>query len=99
PTVGSVAPNHGSPGAQVAATITGTGFASGSTVSFGPGITVSNLAVASSTQLTATLTIAAGAALGSRDVTVTNSIGGSGTLAGGVTVASAGGAGLTRPFK
>ena len=83
----------------MAATITGTGFGSGSTVSFGSGITVSNLAVASSTQLTATLTIAAGAALGSRDVTVTNSIGGSGTLAGGFTVASAGPASLTLTYN
>jgi subtilisin family serine protease len=99
PTVGSVAPNQGTPGAQVAATITGTGFGSGSTVSFGSGITVSNLAVASSTQLTATLTIAAGAALGSRDVTVTNSIGGSGTLAGGFSVASAGAASLTLVYN
>src|ERR1700730_9915298 len=44
------------------------------------------LSVGSSTQLTATLTIAGRARLGARDVTVSNSDGGSGTLTGGCTV-------------
>ncbi len=89
PTVSSVAPNQGTPGTAVPVTINGTGFGVGSTVSLGAGITVSNLVVASATQLTATLTIATGATLGTRDATVTNSVGGSSTLAAGFTVAGA----------
>jgi hypothetical protein len=70
-------------------TITGGGFAAGAALSVGgAGVTVSNVIVESATQLTATLTIARGAALGDRSVTVTNSGGGSGTLASGFTVVS-----------
>jgi len=47
------------------------------------------VSVGSAAQITATLTIATGAALGARDVTVTNSGGASATLTGGFTVASA----------
>ena len=85
-TVSSVAPAQGAPGAAVPVTVMGTGFVAGATVSVGTGITVSNVNVGSATQLTATLTIASGAAPGARDVTVTNSSGGSGTLTGGFTV-------------
>jgi hypothetical protein len=68
-------------------TINGAGVAVGSTVSLsGTGITVSNVMLVSATQLAATLTIASAAILGTRDVTVTNPNGGSGTLAGGFTV-------------
>jgi len=89
-TVSSVAPNQGAQGAAVPVTITGTGFAAGATVGLsGTGVTASNVAVGSATQITATLTIAGGAALGARDVTVTNSNGGTVTLTGGFTVASA----------
>jgi subtilisin family serine protease len=99
PTVDSVAPNQGAPGAGLSVTITGSGFGVGTTVSFGMGITVSNLTVASAAQLTATLTIATGAAAGARDVTVTNSAGGSGKLTGGFTVMSAGSASLTLSYN
>jgi hypothetical protein len=58
-----------------------------------------NLAVASTTQLTATLAIASGAAAGARNVTVTNSVGGSGTLAGGFTVVSAAPASLALTYN
>jgi glucose/arabinose dehydrogenase/subtilisin family serine protease len=85
-TVGSVSPNQGAAGATVPVTINGSGFAAGATLNVGAGITVSNVVVGSATQLTATLTIASGAALGPRNVTVTNAGGGSGTLAGGFTV-------------
>jgi subtilisin family serine protease len=87
-TVSSVAPNQGAPGATVPVTITGSGFMPGATLSVGAGITVSNLAVVSAVKLTATLTIASGAALGTRNMTVTNSGGGNGTLPGGFTVAT-----------
>jgi hypothetical protein len=85
----AVTPTQGAPGAAVPVTITGSGFSAGTTLSVGgTGVTVSGVTVVSATQLTATLTIAAGAALGARDVTVT-STGGSGTLTGGFTVAAA----------
>jgi len=87
-TVGSVTPNQGTPGAAVPVTVNGTGFAAGATLNIaGTGVTVSNVAVPSATQLTATLTIASGAALGARDVSVTNA--GGGMLAGGFTVVTA----------
>src|SRR5262245_27391323 len=89
PTVSSIAPNQGTPGAAVSVTINGSGFAAGATLSVGAGITVSNLTVNPPTQLTATLAIASGAALAPRNVTVTNPGGGSGVLAGGFTVAAA----------
>jgi hypothetical protein len=83
----------------VPVTITGSGFATGTTLSVGAGITVSNVSVGSATQLTATLTITSGAALGARDVTVTNSAGGSATLTGGFTVTSATPATLTLAYN
>jgi Subtilase family len=87
PTISSVAPTQGAGGSSVPVTITGTGFTAGATVSIsGTGVTPSNVTVGSATQITATLTIAGGAVLGARDVTVTNSGGGSGTLTGGFTV-------------
>jgi subtilisin family serine protease len=98
-TVSSVAPTQGAPGATVPVTITGAGFVTGATVNAGAGITVSNVSVGSATQLTATLTIASGAGLGARDVTVTNSGGGSGTLIGGFTVTNAATAALTLVFN
>ncbi len=87
PTVKSVTPNQGAPGAAVPVTINGSGFAAGATVSIsGTGVTPSNVTVGSATQLAATLTIASGAALGTRNVTVANASGVSGTLTGGFTV-------------
>src|SRR5439155_295347 len=66
-------------------------------------ITVSNLTVESPTQLTARLTIASGAALGTRNVTVTNPSGVNGRLIGGFTVmttaAPAGPATLTLAYN
>jgi hypothetical protein len=98
-TVSSVAPNQGVPGTAVPVTITGSGFATGATVSLsGAGVTTSNVTVGSATQLTATLTIASGAALGARDVTVTNPGGASGMLAGTFTVASVAPATLTLAY-
>jgi hypothetical protein len=70
----SVVPSTGQRGQSLAVTITGenTGFAQGSSiVSFGPGITVTSIAVASSTVLTAQITIANDAEIGARTVTVT----------------------------
>jgi hypothetical protein len=69
----SIAPRIGQQGASLVVTITGshTNFGAGSSVSFGPGITVTSINAGSATSLTATINIASGAAVGPRDVTVT----------------------------
>lgn len=80
PTLTSIAPNSGVQGAAVAVTLTGADFGAGSTVSLsGTGITVSSTMVVSKTSITATFTIAANAPTGAQNVTVTTSVGTSGT--------------------
>jgi len=87
PSVSSVTPNQGAPGATIPVTITGTGFVAGSTVSLSPiGVTASNVSFVTANQMTAALTVAAGAAIGARDLTVRNPNGGTGTLAGAFSV-------------
>src|SRR5262249_2734558 len=85
PTLTSIAPPSGVIGTTVAATLAGSGFAGGSTVTVtsgcrvngttvfvgGTGVTVSNVNVTRDNSLNATFTVAADAALGPRDVTVT----------------------------
>ncbi len=74
PTMTSISPNNGVQGQGVPVTLTGTNFVAGATISVsGTGITVSNTTVVSATQITATLTIAANAATGARNITVTSS--------------------------
>ena len=85
PTVTSVNPNQGKQGETLAVTIKGTYFVGATAVNFGAGITVNNFTVASETQIAASITIAAGAAPGTRDVSVTTPEG-TGTLAGRFTV-------------
>jgi hypothetical protein len=73
PTLSAIAPSSGIQGAVVAVTLTGTNFATGSTISLsGTGVTVSNVTVASSTSITATFTITATAPTGAQNVTVTS---------------------------
>ena len=80
PTLTSVSPSSGAQGQAVSVTLTGTNFASGSTIALsGTGITVSNTTVVSSTSITATFTIGLNAPAGAQNVSVTNSIGTSGT--------------------
>ena len=69
----SITPGTGQQGASLVVTITGshTNFGAGSSVSFGPGITVTSINAGSATSLTATINIASGATVGPRDVTVT----------------------------
>ncbi len=90
PTVTSVDPNSGSQSATLDAVITGTNFTAATTenVSFGAGITVDNVTLDSSIQITAVITIANDAATGTRDVSVTTS-GGTGTVTAGFTVTAA----------
>ncbi len=87
----NVTPASGTPGATVNVTIQGLGFAPGMQVSFGAGITLSNLVVVNANTATATLSIAGSAALGLRDVVGINA--GetlTATLAGGFEVTGGG---------
>jgi hypothetical protein len=89
PAVTAVSPQGGQRQETVEVTVTGSGFLTGATgVSFGDGVRVDAISVESPTALTATLTIAADAELGARDVTVTTPPPGGGTarLADGFTV-------------
>jgi hypothetical protein len=88
PTVTSTSPNAAGVGASALdVTVNGTNFAAGASVSFsGTGITVNSTTFLSSTQVRANVTIAANAATGARDVTVTNTNGGTGSCAGCFTV-------------
>ena len=85
PTVTSVAPGSGYQGQTLNVTITGTNFTGATAVSFGTGITVNSFTVNSNTQITAGITIAGSATLGTRNVSVTTA-GGTGTLTAGFTV-------------
>ena len=88
PTVVSVAPASRPRGTtNQVVVITGTGFASGAVASFsGAGITINSTTFTSATQITVNISIAAGAAPGARDVTVTNTNGGADTRTGAFTV-------------
>jgi hypothetical protein len=79
PTLTSVNPSSGTQGQAAGVTLTGTLFTSGATVQAGVGITVSNTTVVSSTSITATFNIAQNAPTGPQNVTVTTSIGTSGS--------------------
>jgi hypothetical protein len=73
PTVTSMTPVKLNRGAATPVTITGTGFATGVTVNPGAGVTAGSTVVnAGGTTITVTLTVAPGADLGNRDVSVTN---------------------------
>src|SRR5439155_9989794 len=75
-------------GEMWAVDIDGSGFVSGARVSAGADITVSYVVWVSSTRLIASYAIAGGATSGPRDVTVTTTDTGGGTLTGGFTVNS-----------
>jgi hypothetical protein len=86
PNVTSTSPSSGDRGGSETVAIKGTGFASGATSSFGSGIAVNSTTFKSSTELTASITLEAGASLGSRTVTVTNTDGGLDTAENAFTV-------------
>jgi hypothetical protein len=89
PVVAPVVPSSAKQGNRVVLSLTGTDFRSGATVQFGnPAISVNSVSVASCTGLTADVTIAAGATVGSTNVDVTNTDRTFGTLAGAFTVLS-----------
>src|SRR5205823_7990155 len=85
PTISSVSPSTGLQGANLTVTVTGTNFQAGASAAVGAGITVSSTTMVSSTQLSVALVIGATAAMGARDVTVTNPDGQTVVLAGGFT--------------
>jgi hypothetical protein len=87
PTLSGASPASRAPGAtNQNVVLTGTNFLSGATASFGAGITVNSTTFNSSTQLTANITVAANAAVGSRDITINKLDGGQVTCAGCFTV-------------
>jgi len=88
PTVTQLVPNNLYPGSAPDVILFGTNFKAGAQCDFGAGIAVNFCKLASSTQLTANLTITAAAPSGSHDVTVTNPDGTSATLTSGVDVAA-----------
>lgn len=72
PTITSISPAQGLVGTAESVTITGTGFSSGATISAGSNISVANVSIKSSTQITATFTPKnATSAGGNQSVTVT----------------------------
>ena len=75
PSIQSVSPASGSQGTTVSLNVTGvnTHFGSGSVVAFsGTGITLNGISVSSPTSLSASVTIAANAAVGSQNITITS---------------------------
>ena len=88
PTVTSASPSalgQGASGESVV--ITGTGFVSGATVTFsGTGVTATSTTFINMTNLVTDVTVTAGAAIGLRDITVTNPDTGSGVGVGVFTV-------------
>jgi uncharacterized repeat protein (TIGR01451 family) len=85
PTITSVTPNQGNQGQTLGIVITGSQLNRVNAVDFGAGITVNSITVDGPTQITVNISISTNAALGSRDVTVTNPTG-TDTLTGGFTV-------------
>ncbi len=76
PVLTSISPNSGGAGNSVPVTLTGANFMAGASLSSSnPSLSFSNVTVVSSTQITATFSIAANATLGSAPITVTTSNG------------------------
>ncbi len=82
----SSSPNQGNQSSTLTAQVLGGDFVSGATVSFGVGITVGTTTFVSASRIDVNVTIAAGATLGYRTVTVTNPDAQSGVLANGFQV-------------
>jgi hypothetical protein len=76
PVITSISPSSGAPGSSVPVTITGTNLNQGALQTDNANVTVSNVVVASDTQITATLVIAAATAPGIVSVFVSTGTGG-----------------------
>jgi len=66
--------------------LVGTGFTSSTTVSPGPGVTVSGVTLSSSTEILATISVSETAAPGPRSITVVNPDGDASILTGGLII-------------
>ncbi|MEQ1472387.1 MAG: choice-of-anchor D domain-containing protein, partial [Candidatus Acidiferrum sp.] len=87
PTLLSATPNTGNQGqTNLSVLLTGTNFAANPTCDFGAGVETNSCTFNSATQITAVLDILASAAIGTRNVTVTNTDTQSATLPNGFTV-------------
>ena len=95
-TVSAVTPTSAAQGTSLDVTVTGTGFTAGSTFKFGNGTMATKVVLSGTTKATVSLTVVAGAAVGTRDVV--GKQGGStltATLVNGFRVTAAGGGGFT----
>jgi hypothetical protein len=87
PTLTGVTPNTGAAGQNnLGIALTGTNFLTSPTCALGAGITVNSCTFISPTQITANISIASNASIGTRNVTVTNNDGQSATVTGGFSV-------------
>jgi hypothetical protein len=94
PTLTTVVPNSGAQGnTSLPVVLTGTGFLVNPVCSFGAGIEVNSCTFVSATEIDANVDVLAGAVVGVRDVTVTNTDTQSATLASGFSVV----AGVVQP--
>jgi hypothetical protein len=76
-----ISPASGQPGTEIKVTLTGANFRSNTAVTIGgEGVQVAKSTVDSETEITATLTVAPGAAVGARGITVSTSMGSSNAL-------------------
>ncbi len=82
PSILSAFPNTGSPGGAKEINVGGRDFRDGVTADFGAGVTVDSLSFVDSQELVVYISIAGDAALGTRDVTLTNPDGQSATTPG-----------------
>jgi large repetitive protein len=85
PLISSLSPAYGSQGATLNVTITGMNFSGANELRFGSGIALNSFTILDSKQITANITIVAGAAIGAMDVSVVTP-GGSFSLPNGFTV-------------
>jgi subtilisin family serine protease len=86
PFIGSITPDVGATGTTLNVEIKGANFESGTKAAFGDGIMVNGTTVNTASDLTVSISIASSAALGVRDVTVSNVGGQSATRSGGFKV-------------
>lgn len=90
PTLTSISPNTVTQGqSNVSITLSGTNFLTSPTCNFGAGITVNSCTYNSSTQITANISVGVSAALGTNNVTVTNTDSQSATLASALAIQAA----------
>jgi len=89
PTLAGVSPGTGGQGESLTVVVTGSNMLSGATCDFGGDVIVSTCTIASSTVLTASLSIPADAAISPRTLVLTNPDGQSASLAGGFSVTAA----------